>query len=208
MDGERFDPVRIMAALRAGGVEFVLVGDLALMARDGRTVPTSVEIRVNQADGVPARLSGLLTPLGVVPTSTEGDPHRRVCRTLVGDVECVELEGAVFRDLQARASEMSFDHGVIARVAAPRDLATQEIAGGDLVGAVRADAAAGATTPAAAVSGNGRGRFWQRGHKEDDEYGPEPPPKELGPLSRIGHAFEEVDRFMTDITGGSARPRG
>jgi hypothetical protein len=208
MGEERFDPVRIMAALRAGGVEFVLVGDLALMARDGRTTPTSVEIRVSQADGIPARLAALLTPLGVVPTPRDGDPHRRVCRTLVGDVDCVELEDAEFRGLQSRASEMSFDHGVIAWVAAPRDLAAQGITGGDLVGAVRADTAPGAAAVHRAPPGGPRPRFWQRPHQEDDEYGPEPAPKELGPLRRIGRAFEEVDRFMTDITGGSARPRG
>ncbi|MEA2522199.1 MAG: hypothetical protein QOI81_1845 [Actinomycetota bacterium] len=208
MGEERFAPVRIMAALRAAGVEFVLVGDLALMARDGRTMPTSVEIRVRRDDDVPARLSGLLTPLGVVPTSRDGEPHRRVCRTLVGDVECVELEDAAFRDLQARASDMSFDHGVIVRVGAPRDLAAQGIAGDDLVGAVRASAAADGATAAAAPSGSERVRFWQRQHEDDDEYGPQPSPKELGPLRRIGRAFEEVDRFMIDITGGSAKPRG
>lgn len=61
-----FDPVAILRALVAGGVEFVLVGGLAAAVRGSPTVTYDVDIAPRQSPENLARLAAVLHALGAV----------------------------------------------------------------------------------------------------------------------------------------------
>jgi len=61
-----FDPVAILRALVAGGVEFVLVGGLAAAVRGSPTVTYDVDIAPRQTEENLARLAAVLQALGAV----------------------------------------------------------------------------------------------------------------------------------------------
>ena len=213
MGGEIFDPLRIIAGLRARGVPFVLTGDLAAMVHGAELTPSRVEVYLDGEDGSIERVGMVLTPSGAERVDTRGDPHRAVFRTSIGEVECVELPPGTYHDLQSRAADTSLGGGVTARVAAPDDLAVQRTTSRDLVVAAGGSAQGAASSDGRApqIDSRPRGRLLhvRTTVDDDDEYGPEPTPTGEGFFRRTLRTFEGLDRFLTDLNDGSEpRPRG
>ena len=193
MSEAMFDPLRVVAGLRAHGVRYVLVGDLASMAHGSSVTAHRIEICVADDEDDVERLGLLLQALGAEQEDGSGDAHRACFQTAAGSVECLEVprEGR-FTEMEARAIDVDLGSGVIARVAALEDVAEQRVASQDLVGAVRA-----ATLVAA---GRDRPETWA---EDVDEFGPED--RETGPATpwrRVGRALNDVDRFLTDLNEG------
>jgi len=212
MGGDIFDPLRIVAGLRALGVPFVLSGDLAAMVHGADLTPSRVEVYLDGEDALIQRLGTMLMPLGAEQVDASGDPASAVFRTNFGRLECVELPPQTYRDLRSRAADISLGAGVTACVAAAGDLAVQRMTLGDLI------AAGGAGGYAVEPSGDGtspiltqpRGRFLRARStvEEGDEYGPDRIPAGEGFFLRTLRAFERLDRFMTRLDDGSlARSR-
>jgi len=192
MTDATFDPVRVAAALRACSVRYVIVGDLAEMAHGSPVVADRVEVCVPDADEQVARLGTFLDAIGAQQDAPGDDPHRVSFRTSAGPVECIEMPGPAFDGLEARSSEVDLGNGVAARVAPPTALTEQRLGSDDLVGAVRTawlDAEA-EEVPAFLV-------------EDGDEFGPEPIPEGFSPFRRIWRAFEDVDRYLTEVTEGT-----
>ncbi len=195
---QTFEPLRVLAGLRARGVHYVLVGDLAEMAHGAAPTADRVEVCVAADDDDIDKLGVALMALGAEPIGEPDDPHKVTFSTTAGVVECMELsrdEG--YADMERRATEMHLGHGVIVNVAAPEDLKVHLLANDDLQGAVRAVALAqGRADPAV---------------RSQDEFGPESDGASgfRAPLRRVWKAFEDVDRFMNDLNDGRAgRRRG
>ncbi len=213
MGGEIFDPLRIIAGLRARGVPFVLTGDLAAMVHGAELTPSRVEVFLDGEEGSIERVGMVLMPSGAERVDTRDDPHRAVYRTSIGEVECVELPPGTYHDLRSRAADTSLGGGVTARVAGIGDLALQRITSRDLVGAARASAPGGAPSgdisPPVVPRPRGRVFHPRPTVDDDDEYGPEPAPSGEGLFRRTLRAFEGLDRFLTELNDGSEpRPRG
>jgi hypothetical protein len=195
---QTFEPLRVLAGLRARGVHYVLVGDLAEMAHGAAPTADRVEVCVSADDDDIDKLGVALMALGAEPMGEPDDPHRVTFSTNAGVVECMELareDG--FADMERRATQMHVGHGVIVNVAAPEDLKVHLLANDDLQGAVRAAALAEGRADEAVRS--------------QDEFGPEAegPGGFRAPLRRVWKAFEDVDRFMNDLNdGGPGRRRG
>lgn len=186
-----FDPLRVVAALNAQGVRYVVVGDLAAMAHGSARSAERIEICVGEQDDDIARLGIALQSLGSVPIPG-GDEHRVPFDTWAGRVECVELpDDGGYAGVDAHASDVDLGRGVFARVAATQDVAAQQLASDDLVGAVRAAAL-------------GVDRSGEPADLDEDEYGPDPatPDGRMGPFRRVWKAFEDIDRFMSDLDEG------
>jgi hypothetical protein len=192
------DPLRVLAGLRAGGVRYVLVGDLAAMAHGSSLTPDRVEICVSTDDDVVARLGTFLQTLEAERDEAGEDPHRVAFRTTAGRVECLEMPSdRGYAELEARASDVNLGHGVTARVASPEDIAAHSLHSDDLVGAVRATY----LSPKHAKRS-------RAGVKEEDEFGPEKAAsngRRMTPWRRVWKAFEDFDGFMTNLMDGSPR---
>lgn len=189
-----FEPLRVVAELRAHGARFVLVGDLAAMAHGVAVTPDRIEICVAEDEDDVVRLGLTLQALGAEQEDDRGDPHRAAFRTAAGRVECLEVpRDGGFTDMVARATDVDLGHGVIARVATLEDVAAQRVASDDLVGAVRA----------ASLVAAGRDQLEAWGAEDVDEFGPEHPELEPGtPWRRVTRALDDVDRFLTDLNEG------
>jgi hypothetical protein len=191
MTEEAFDPLRVVAALDAHGVRYVLVGDLAAMAYGAPRSADRIEMCVAEDDDDIARLGTVLQALAAEQDEATGDPQRVGFRTSAGRVECVEMpDVGGYAALNARATNIDMGRGVIARVAAAQDVAGQQLASDDLVGAVRT-----------ATLGEDRLEV----HPDEDEYGPEPAALDgrRNPLRRVWRTFEDIDRFMSDLNEGT-----
>ena len=195
MPQEIFDPVRVVAGLRASRVRYVIVGDLAAMAHGSEVTPDRLEICVPDLDEEVLRLGEVLMGLDAEQGEPTEDPHRVAFRTSAGRVECVEIPSLEsFAELEARATDVDLGMGVSARVAPPADVAVQALDSEDLVGAVRA-AALDVRTDDDGVPG-----FML---EDGDEFGPDPDAERGGIGRRVWKAFEDVDRFLTDVTEGT-----
>ncbi len=190
-----FDPLRVVAGLRARGVNYVLVGDLAAMAHGSAAVANRIEICV--ADDGPDidRLGMVLDSIGAEATDDTGDPHRVAFDSSAGRVECIEMSrDGGYAELEARSIEVDLGNGVLARIAAPADVTGQHLASEDIVGAVRA-------AVLAADSGE-----TLESKQDGDEFGPDRPVTPEGvrmtPWRRVWKAFEDVDTFLTDLNEG------
>ncbi len=188
---EAFDPLRILAGLRAHGVLFVLVGGLATAARGSPIETDDVDICFPGDDDNLERLGLALRDLEAHPASGQsGDEHRVSFTTAAGRLDCLESASG-FADLDAKASELDLGRGVVARVASVDDLERLKRASGDL---------AGATYVAALRSG-------AREPGVDGATASDREPTKRGRVDRIWKALEDVDSFLTDLNNrGLPRP--
>ena len=198
---ESFDPLRVVAALRAADVRHVVVGDLAAMAHGASLEPDRIEICMSGDEPNVLRLGLCLETLTARPTDPMDDPHRAVFETDAGLLECIELAPIEeYETLEARASEIDLGGGVRTKVAPPSNAVPEIRDADDLVAVVRAasfddDDDDGRDVPA----------FLRL---DDDEFGPDPEPEGRAPWRKVWRAFEDVDRFLTGVTEGrGARTR-
>jgi hypothetical protein len=195
---EAFDPLRILAGLRAHGVTYVLVGGLGAAVRGAQADADGVDICLPSETENLARLALTLQQLGAqlnAPENTD-DEHRVAFETPFGRLSCHESDSE-FALLQVGASDVNVGRGVLTRVASLEDLARSKLTSADLQGAVRlatfADAAATATATAASPAE--RAAFHDDGPVDAD-----PPPK--GRLDRIMRKLEGVDALLIDLSDG------
>jgi hypothetical protein len=208
-DEETFDPLHVLAELHARHVRYVLVGDLAAMAHGSTLTADRVEVCVADDEEDFARLGTLLQLLDAEQDESAGDPHRVVFHTAAGRVDCVEVPSAEdYAELEARATDMTLAHGVIVHVASPEDVAVQQLASDDLIGAVRTTALGEDHRVVSRTSG-----LSSAGPASEDrsEFDTEPPSWRGAPWRRLWRTFEDVDRFLTDVNAGTrpiSRRRG
>ena len=190
---ENFDPIRVAAAFRAHGVDYVLVGGVATAAHGAALDPDDIDVLLPPDDDNVTRVGLALLELGALAVDT-GDDHRSTFTTTAGRLDLIEIpEG--FDDVAARAVRTDLGRGVIAPVASMEDLARLKRAAGDLVDAARL-----------------------RTMAEEDEPSPEDgaPRSEHDDLSEPHHAagkimraLERVDDFLTELDShGIRRKRG
>jgi len=196
---ETFDPLRVVAALRAADVRHVVVGELAAMAYGASLEPDRIEICLSSDDTNIVRLGLCLETLAAQATQANDDPHRAVFETSAGSLECIELPTLEDYDaLEARAPEMDLGGGVRTKVAPPSDAAPEIRDTDDLVAAVRA----------ASFDDEGVDDVPAFLRADGDEFGPDPEPTGRAPWRKVWKAFEDVDRFLTGVTEGrDANPR-
>ena len=193
-----FEPLRVLAELNALGVPYVLVGDLAAAEPSSRLASDRVEICVANDDDAIDRLRMLLEVLDAEQDEATDDPHLAAFRTAAGRLECREMAtNGEFAELEARATLTNFGRGVMARVAAPEEVAAERPASHDLVGAV-----------SAASLGEHRPRLRRFRREDEDEFGTElalRPGERMTPWRRVWKAFENVDDFLSDLNERSVR---
>jgi hypothetical protein len=198
---EAFDPLRILAGLRAHGVTYVLVGGLGAAVREAQADADGVDICLPSGTENLARLALALQQLGAqlnAPASSD-DEHQVTFETPFGRLSCQESD-TEFALLQVGASDVNVGRGVMTRVASLDDLARSKRTSADLQGAVRlatyADAAASAV---ATVDATG-GRAERIAILDDGPVDADPPPK--GRLDRILRKLEGVDAMLIDLSDG------
>jgi len=198
---EAFDPLRILAGLRAHGVTYVLVGGLGAAVREAQADADGVDICVPSDPENLARLALTLQQLGAQLNAPAGsdDEHQVTFETPFGRLSCLESD-AEFALLQVGASDVNVGRGVVTRVASLEDLARSKRSSADLQGAVRlatyADAAA--TDTAAATSTTAPAE--RVALLDDGPVDQDPPPK--GRLDRIMRKLEGVDALLIDLSDG------
>jgi hypothetical protein len=196
MDEETFDPLHILAELYARHVRYVLVGDLAAMAHGSTLTADRLEVCVADDEEDVARLGTILQLLDAEQDVSAGDPHRVVFHTAAGRVDCVEVPNAEeYAGLEARATDMKLAHGVVVHVAAPEDVAMQQLAADDLIGAVRTSALVGRRREIVSVSDDVV-------TLDRSEFDTEPPSWRGAPWRRLWQTFEDIDRFLTEVNEG------
>jgi hypothetical protein len=137
MPDELDDPIRIVAALRARGVDFVLVGSLAAAAQGSSLSTADVEVCLADDDENLKRLGLALDDLAAVAIPAEDDDDHRVSfASQAGRLTCVEVPGG-YQELHTRASATDLGLGVMAPVAAVEDLVVLARSSGDLESAAR-----------------------------------------------------------------------
>jgi hypothetical protein len=187
---EEFDPLRILAGLRAHGVNYVLVGGVAALAHGSPIDTDDVDVCLPTDDDNLQRLGLALQDLGTDPSSPRSvEDHRVSFRTESGPLDCLELTYE-FEGLWTRATDMDLGRGVIARVASIDDLFRLKRESGDLSGAAHLEALMpssgelGQDEANAASSEEGA-----TGHRTE----------------KIWKVLEDVDTFLTDLTSGELR---
>jgi hypothetical protein len=183
---EEFDPLRILAGLRAHNVSYVLVGGLAAALRGWPMQTDDVDIYLPDDDENFERLVLVLQELGARPAvDAPSDVHRVSYDTSAGRLDILESR-EMFVDLNANAADLDIDRGVVARVAAVDDLADLKREAGDLVAAVQLSAMAGSAR--------------QTDADASGSVDPDPPPK--GRIDRILRRLGEVDVFLDEVNKG------
>jgi hypothetical protein len=183
--GDTFDPLRILAALRAHGVSFVVVGGMASVARGVSLETDDLDVSIPGDHENLQRLVQAVEDLKADPSPSAVEEHRVTFTTGAGRLDCLELSPE-FEDLWVRAEAVDFGHGIVARVASIEDLFDAKRASGDLSGA--AAMAALIPTPIAIE------------HEEGTEADEEPEPHGV---HRVLKVLEGVDTWLTDLTNGT-----
>lgn len=185
------DPLRMLAALRAHGVTYVVVGGVARAALGGPLEMDDVDVCVSSDPQNLERMGRALQQLGAEAAGAPED-HRSSYDTGAGRLDVIE-PGEGFADLFERAAPMDLGNGVVARIASPEDQAELKRMSGDLIGAVRLSSSTDARE-AVAVDG------------DEDEFGPL---ERDWPrwANRIWTTFENIDDFLTRKVFGDARSR-
>jgi hypothetical protein len=180
---QTFEPLRLLAGLRAHGVSYVLVGGLASAAHGSRIAMDDVDIAIPPDDDENlANLGSALGQLGAEPIG-ELEAHRSSYETSSGRLDIIEL-GDAFDGLAERATPEDLGNGVMAFVASMADLMELKRASGDLAGAAHL----------AALAHDGRSE------SEFDD----PVEEREGPqwMNRIWSTFEDVDTYLNRIVYG------
>jgi hypothetical protein len=188
MPDEGFDPVRIVAALRARDVSFVLAGGLAAAAQGSAVATADVEACV---DGDEANLQRLGLALGDLAAASapsgRDDEHRVTFDSVAGRFTIVEVPDG-FDPLRERADEKDLGRGVVVRVAAVEDLVGLARAGGDLETAAHLSSLVSDGDDGALVI-------------EDATTG------EPRRTQRVWSALERVDTFLSDLDSNGLKRR-
>jgi hypothetical protein len=185
--GDTFDPLRILAALRAHGVSFVVVGGMASVARGAALETDDLDVSIPGDHENLQRLVRAIEDLKADPSPSVVGEHRVTFTTEAGRLDCLELSPD-FEELWARADAVDFGHGIIARVASVKDLFDAKRASGDLSGA----AAMAALIPSPIAIE----------HEAETEVDDEPAPHGVHKVLKV---LEGVDSWLTDLTNGSGR---
>jgi hypothetical protein len=181
-----FEPLRLLAGLRAHGVEYVLVGGLASAAHGSRITMDDVDIAIPPNDDLNLANLGLaLRQLGAEPVG-ELAAHRSSYDTSAGRLDIIEL-GEAYGALDEHASDEDLGNGIVARVASMGDLMELKRESGDL--------AAAAHLAALAHDGGSESEFDDP--VEDREW-PEW-------MNRIWNRFENVDAYLTRVVYGDSK---
>jgi hypothetical protein len=185
------DPLRILATLRAHGVSFIVVGELAAVARGSQIEFDGVDICLPQDDGNVQRLALALQHLGARRSSEPSmDEHTVSVETIYGRLDCVE-NPAWFAELSVGASEESLGNGVVARIAAIDDLARLSRASGDLSATVRLVAI-----------GTNADRLELIDREPLDDGPVDAEPERTRRIDRIWKRLEDIDTFLTNLDKG------
>lgn len=180
MPDELEDPIRIVAALRARGVDFVLVGGLAAAAQGSSLTTADVEVCLGDDDENLKRLGLALDDLGAVAIPAEDeDDHRVSFASRAGRLTCVEVPDG-YHELHTRASATDLGLGVMAPVAAVEDLVVLARSSGDLESAARLASFTDEPTIVLEPEDNAAP---EKGHV----------------TKRVLSALERVDVFLTDL---------
>lgn len=187
MSDEGFDPIRIVAALRARDVSLVVAGGLAAVARGSSVATADVEVCVDVDEGNLRRVGLALADLAAGPSpGPRDDEHRVTFASIAGRFAIVEIPSG-FGPLWERAEETDLGLGVTARVASVEDLVDLARTTGDL------------ETAAHLAS------------LDDEQGGPlvieDVPGDEPRRRERVWSALERVDSFLTDLDAKSLRRR-
>jgi hypothetical protein len=181
-----YEPLRLLAGLRAHGVDYVLVGGLASAAHGARLTMDDVDIAIGPNDDLNLANLGLaLRQLGAEPVG-ELAAHRSSYETSAGRLDIIEL-GDAFAGLAERGTDEDLGNGIVARVASMADLMELKRESGDL--------AAAAHLAALSHDGGSESEF-------DD-----PVEEREWPdwMNRIWNKFEEVDAYMTRVVYGDGK---
>ena len=171
-----FDPLRVLAALQAHGVQYVLVGGMASAAHGAPIAVGDVDICIpNDTDNL-RRVSLALKQLGAEPVG-EDARHRSSYTTVAGDLDVIEV-GRSFEGLWANGSDENLGKGVVAHVASMADLMELKRRSGDLAVAAQLAALAG-ERDLDAVEFEPTERHWPAW------------------AERLWTRFEEIDAFLT-----------
>ncbi len=221
MADETFDPFRVLAALRAHGVRYVLVGGLAAAAHGSPANTDDVDICLDGAEANLRRLGLALDDLGATQHPVEhGQEHRVSFGTVAGQLDCLEPPPGSpgYADLAGRAIDMDLGDGVHAPVASVEDLAELKRSAGDLAGAAHVVALRGlevelpepvavSVAPTADLrrdrdlpSAELVAELRQSTNPLDVREYAEPAPERR--RDKIWKKLEDVDRFMTRLTEG------
>jgi hypothetical protein len=187
MSDEGFDPLRIVATLRARGVSYVLTGGIAAAVHGSAIATADIEVCLAD-DGENLRRVGLaLEDLVAVPSPREGDDdHRLTFDSGAGRFTIVEVPSG-FEELLERSSVIDLGHAVVAPVAAVEDLVDLARASGDLEAAAHLSS----FTESAA----------------DTSEPPDPGADKHPRAERMWSALERVDAFLSDLDSGKLRRR-
>jgi hypothetical protein len=181
-----FEPLRMLAGLRAHGVDYVLVGGLASAAHGSRITMDDVDIAIPPKDDANLANLGLaLRQLGAEPVG-ELAAHRSSYETSAGRLDIIEL-GEAFAGLAERGTDEELGNGIIARVASMADLMELKKESGDLAQAAHL---------AALVHVGG----------SESEYD-DPVEEREWPewMNRVWSKFEEIDAYLTRVVYGDGK---
>jgi len=183
-----FDPLRILAGLRAHGVQYVLIGGLAAAAHGSPLDTDDVDICLAPDDQNLDRFGLALMDLGADPAPDDsGDDDRVSFLTTSGRLDCLELGGR-YSELAWNAREMDLGRGLTAKVADLKDLTELKRSSGDLRGAAHLTSLIDAPEEPDAV--------------ETEEHFVEPEPEGRRWGTRLMKKLERVDDWLTDLNNG------
>jgi hypothetical protein len=188
-----FDPLRILAALRSHGVNYVLIGGLAAAAHGSPLDTDDVDVCLAPDDENLDRFGLALLDLGADPVPDEaGDADRVSFLTTAGRLDCLELGGR-FSELSWNASEIDLGRGLSARVVDLKDLTELKRSAGDLRAA--AHLASLLDVPDAPDVIETEAHFVE----------PEPEGRRWG--AKLLKKLERVDDWLTDLNNGEVHKR-
>jgi hypothetical protein len=188
-----FDPLRILAGLRAHGVQYVLIGGLAAAAHGSPLDTDDVDICLAPDDENLDRFGLALLDLGADPVPDDNGAADRVSfTTTAGRLDCLELGGR-YSELSWNARDVDLGRGLSARVADLKDLTELKRSAGDLRGAAHLTSLIDAPDEPDAVE------------TEEHLVEPEPEGKRWG--AKLMKKLERVDDWLTDLNNGDLHKR-
>jgi hypothetical protein len=183
---EEFDPLRILAGLRAHGVSYILIGGVAAAAHGSPVDTDDVDICLPPDNENLERMGYALEDLGAREDGPAGE-HRVSFMTVAGRLDCFENPTG-FAEMDAAAESLDLGRGVSARVAPLDQLVEFKRASGDLVGAAHL----------AALATSAR-------QQDEEQVTVASEPEKPRKADRIWKLLEDVDTFLTDLDRGQLR---
>ncbi len=188
-----FDPLRILAALRAHGVNYVLIGGLGAAAHGSPLETNDVDVCLAPDDQNLDHLGLALLDLGADPVPDDaGDADRVTFMTTAGRLDCLELGGR-YSELSWNAHDIDLGRGLTARVADLKDLTELKRSAGDLQAAAHLTSLLPGPDEPDTV--------------ETEEHLTEPKPEGHGWGAKLMTKLERVDTWLTDLNNGEIHKR-